>query len=243
MAKLSETLDLLVRNPRSLLDRIRSSRDVDELPLQLTVVAVTGFAAFGFLFGLTRSPLWGAIAAPKLVLVALGSVAVCLPALHVYGRLLGNAATLRQQVCEALVALASSGVTLVALCPVWLVFARQVNAPPTGYFLVMLGAVAFIGLAGLRGAWVLVSGLRAQRRPVLHLAAWTLIYGMVGMQAAWTTRPFVGNPESRGEFALVRPLEDTAFEATATLVESALFGVPVPSDDAPHGGCSWPCRR
>src|SRR3712207_7865723 len=51
--------------------------------------ALVGFGAFGFLLGFTRSPLAGLAAAPKLMLVGLGSLAVCLPALHVYGRLLG----------------------------------------------------------------------------------------------------------------------------------------------------------
>lgn len=215
-----DTLDVLVRSPRALMDRVRAGHDLQHLPLHLALVAIGGFAAFGFLLGLSRSVLWGTLAAPKLVLVALGSVAVCLPALHVYGRLLGNTGSALQQVCEALVALATTGLTLVALCPVWLVFTYQVNAPPSGYFHVMLGAVVFLGIAGGRGAWVLFSGLRAQGRPALHLVAWTVLYGMVGIQAAWTVRPFVGNPESREAFVLVRPLEDTAFDATSTLLRS-----------------------
>ena len=219
-ATFTQRIDVLIRSPHVLVERIRRGDQIDDLPLQLSAIALTGFATFGFLLGLTHSPLWGALAATKLMVVALGSVAVCLPALHVYGRLLGNAATLRQQVCEALVALAVTGLTLIALCPVWLVFTYQVNEPPEGYFRVMLGAVAFLGIAGARGVWALLRALRVQGRPVMHLAAWMAIYGMVGIQAAWTLRPFVGNPESRDEFVLVRPLEDTAFDATATLIRS-----------------------
>lgn len=229
-----DTLDVLVRNPRALLERVRGGHDLKQLPLHLSLIAIAGFVGFGFLLGLSRSVLWGALAAPKLVIVALGSVAVCLPALYVYGKLLGNVASPLQQVCEALVALATMGLTLIALCPVWLVFTYQVNAPPSGYFHVMLGAVTFLAVAGARGAWILLRGLRAQRRPVLHLAAWTVLYGMVGIQAAWTVRPFVGNPESREEFVLVRPLENTAFDATATLIQSnadTLMGAHRPAEE------------
>ena len=91
MSQLLTTVDLLLRRPLTLLERIREDGDdLRELPLHLTVIAVAGFAVFGFLLGLTHSPLWGLVAAPKLVLVGLGTAALCLPALYVYGRLLGN---------------------------------------------------------------------------------------------------------------------------------------------------------
>lgn len=220
MSSFISTVDAVLRNPSALMERIRGGRDLRELPLQLTAIAALGFAAFGFLLGASHAPLWGLLAAPKLVLVGLGSIAVCLPALHVFGRLMGNESSPLQLVCELLVALATTGLTLVALCPVWIAFARYVNEPPYGYFHVMLGTVGFLGLAGLRGAWVLVRTMRLQRRPVLHLAAWTILYGMVGMQSAWTLRPFVGTPEDTGELVVLRPLEKSAFDASAKLIQS-----------------------
>jgi hypothetical protein len=57
---------------------------------------------------------------------------------------------------------------------------------------------------------------------VVHLALWTLLYGLVGIQAAWVARPFVGNPASRDVHALFRPLESSAFDATQTLIGSNL---------------------
>ncbi|XXF78031.1 hypothetical protein P2318_34040 [Myxococcaceae bacterium GXIMD 01537] len=236
------TAEALLRHPSTVMDEVRAGGPgLRELPLRLTVVALAGFGAFGFLLGLTRSPLSGLVAAPKLMLVGLGSLAVCLPALHVYGRLLGARVTALQAVCEALVALATTGLTLLGLCPVWLAFCNAVNHPPTGYFHVMLGSIAFLGVAALRGVWVLVQGLRAQGRTVLHLAAWTAVYAMVGVQMAWVVRPFVGTPNGEG-LVLLRPLERSAFDAAVTLVGSnlghtprdAYEGAPVnPEEDAP----------
>jgi hypothetical protein len=235
MARFSETLDLLLRNPSALLVRIHQGSDVRDLPLHLTLIAAAGLGAFGLMLGLSRSILWGLVAAPKLVLVALGTVALCLPALYVCGRVVtGSDSRPLEVVCEVLVAMASAALTLFALCPVWLVFAGLVARPPWGYFHVMLGAVALLALAGARGAWILVRSLRSNGRPVLHLVAWTLLYGLVGIQAAWVARPFVGNPASRDANALFRPLEGSAFDATHTLIESNM--TVLSGDDGPRGG-------
>ncbi len=219
------TAEALLRNPSSVMAQVQAGGpELRELPLRLTVVALAGFGAFGFLLGFTRSPLSGLVAAPKLMLVGLGTLAVCLPALHVYGRLLGARGTPLQAVCEALVALATTGLTLLGLCPVWLAYCNAVNHPPTGYFHVMLGSGVFLGVAALRGVWVLARSLQARGRTVLHLLAWTAVYGMVGVQMAWVVRPFVGTPNQEG-LVLFRPLERSAFDAAGTLVDSNLDSV------------------
>ncbi|MDC0712222.1 hypothetical protein POL68_27390 [Stigmatella sp. ncwal1] len=232
-AGMLRTAELLLRNPSAVLAQVQAGGpELRELPLRLALCALAGFGAFGFLLGFTRSPLAGLAAAPKLMLVGLGSLAVCLPALHVYGRLLGARLNALQAVCEALVALGTTGLTLLGLCPVWLVFANIVNHPPTGYFHVMLGSLVFLGLAALRGIGVLVGALRLQGRTVLHLLAWTALYGMVGMQMAWVVRPFVGTPGS--PTVAFRPLESSAFDAATTLLRSnldALDGRPPASLD------------
>lgn len=215
------TAELLLRHPSAVLAQIQAGGPgLRDMPLRLTLCALAGFGVFGFLLGFTRSPLVGLTAAPKLMLVGLGSLAVCLPALHVYGRLLGARISALQAVCEALVALSTTGLTLLGLAPVWLAFANAVNHPPTGYFHVMLGSLGFLGVAALRGVWVLVKALRTQGRTVLHLLAWTALYGMVGVQMAWVVRPFVGNPGR--PTVVIRPLESSAFDAAATLLRSNL---------------------
>jgi hypothetical protein len=218
-ASILRTAEILLRNPSAVLAQVQAGGpELRDLPLRLTVCALAGFGVFGFLLGFTRSPLTGLAAAPKLMLVGLGSLAVCLPALHVYGRLLGARISALQAVCEALVALATTGLTLLGLAPVWLAFANTVNHPPTGYFHIMLGSLGFLGVAALRGVWVLTKALRSQSRTVIHLLAWTALYGMVGVQMAWVVRPFVGNPGSAT--VVIRPLESSAFDAAATLWRS-----------------------
>jgi hypothetical protein len=220
----ARTAEVLLKHPSRLIASIDSGGErIRELPLQLTILAVIGFASFGLVLGLTHSAQVALVASPKLVLVGLGSLAVCLPALYVYGRLLGNDSTLLQVVCEALTALATTGLTLVALCPVWLAYLSLVNRPPYGYFYVMIGSVVFLSLAGLRGVWVLFRALCAANRAWMHLAAWAAIYGLVGLQGSWILRPFVGTPHDVPEgFVMVRPLERTAFDSVHRLVVSGV---------------------
>src|SRR5436309_1485323 len=117
------TAELVLRRPSELLARISAGDDaLRALPLPLATLALGGFGLFGFLVGFSRDPLSGALAAPKLMAVGVGSLAICVPALHVYGRLLGNEGRALQSVCEALLALAVSGMTLLGLAPVWLAY-------------------------------------------------------------------------------------------------------------------------
>ncbi|MGI5863917.1 MAG: hypothetical protein ACOX6T_17935 [Myxococcales bacterium] len=213
-SNLFETTDTLLRAPERLLARVAEGDRVEALPAQLVLIALSGFGLFGFVLGMTRSLLPGVVSSVKLGFVGLGALAVCIPALHVYGRILGSKASPQQTVCEALTALATTGMTLVAMTPIWLVFTYFTSSYP----LTMLGSIVALGLAGVRGMVVLMRAAKARGRRVAHLAVWTAIYGLVGLQLAWIVRPFVGAPDSHDELVLYRPLERTAFDAVSRLV-------------------------
>jgi hypothetical protein len=218
LSRFFETTDTLLRAPSRLLERISANDRLEELPLQLVLVASAGFAVFGFVLGLSRALVPGLVSSVKLGLVGLGALAICIPALHVYGRVLGSGASPLQTVCEALTALATSGMTLLALTPAWLVFTYFAGQSPAGYRVTMLGSVVALGLAGVRGMLVLMQAAETKGRRVVHLAVWTALYGLVGLQLAWISRPFVGAPDGGDDFVLVRPLERTAFDAVTRLV-------------------------
>jgi hypothetical protein len=220
--RLLQTAELLLRSPAKLLERIHEGGEITrELPVQLVLLSAVGFGAYGFVVGLARSPLMGALAAPKLIFVALGSLVICLPALHVYGRLLGSRAGLREAIGEALTAIATAGMTLLALCPVLLVF-TQVIAPTLGaYLYTVLGAATMLAFACLRGIWVLFGAMRRQSRPAWHLLAWATMFGLVGLQCAWLARPFIGAPSPDSQVVLLRPLERTAFDAVYRTASNA----------------------
>ncbi|MGC4121645.1 MAG: hypothetical protein QM765_45115 [Myxococcales bacterium] len=224
---LLQTAELLLRSPDQLLDKVhQGGAATRDLPARLILLSAIGFGAYGFIVGLAHSPLQGLLAAPKLVFVALGSLVICLPALHVYGRLLGSKARLDEAIGEALTAIATAGMTLLALCPVLLVFTRVI-APTLGVYLyTILGAAALLAFACLRGILVLYQAMRRGRRPAFHLFAWTAIFGLVGLQCAWLIRPFIGAPSDTKQLVLTRPLERTAFDAlqrtAVKAVETAL---------------------
>ncbi|HEY3445369.1 MAG TPA: hypothetical protein VGK67_03350 [Myxococcales bacterium] len=221
---LLQTAELLLRTPDKLLDQVHEGGAATrELPARLILLSAIGFGAYGFIVGLARSPLQGLLAAPKLVFVALGSLVICLPALHVYGRLLGSKARLDEAVGEALTAIATAGMTLLALCPVLLVFTRII-APTLGVYLyTILGAAALLAFACLRGIFVLFRAMRRGDRPAFHLLAWTALFGLVGLQCAWLVRPFIGAPSATPQaLVLTRPLERTAFDALQRTASSAI---------------------
>ncbi len=240
--RITQTVEMLLRNPRSLLAMIREGADDGrELTLQLIVLSALGFGAFGFVVGLTHSAWMGLLAAPKLIFVGLGSFVVCLPALYVYGRFLGNRSSVQAVVGEALTAIATAGMTLLALCPVLLVYQQLAARTLGGYLYSVIGAAVLISFACLRGISVLLSAFREAGRPVLHLFAWTLLFGLVGMQCAWIVRPFVGTPT--GELTLLRPLERTAFDSvyrtTTSAIETAFSPRQAPSGPRRHGYNLW----
>jgi hypothetical protein len=218
--RLAETTETLLKSPGKLVASISQGKDLRGLPLQLCLLAVVGFGSFGFVLGLTHSPLQGLLAAPKLALVGLGSLAICFPALHVYGRVMGNPSSPQQSVCEALAALALGGLTLMALSPVWLALSHLGFGSPSSYPLLILAAMGVLAFAGLRGMGAVARALRANGRAGAHLRAWAVLYGLVALQMAWLVRPIVGAP-GEGPVVLARPLDRTSFQAVWATSQSA----------------------
>jgi hypothetical protein len=237
MTSFLETAESLLREPEDLLERLNAEPEHQAtLLLQLVLITALGFGAFGFVLGLDRSVWMALLAAPKLVFVGLGSLAICLPALHVYGRLLGSRSTALQTAGEGLTAMAVTGLTLLALCPVLLAFSHLTDGTRGGYFDVVLGACALASFAGLRGLILLYRASGEAGRPTQHLLAWAAILGLVGLQSAWLIRPIVGRPGEE-HLALLRPLERTAFVALADTLGSAMvsFLAPASMSNPAHG--------
>jgi len=76
------------------------------------------------------------------------------------------------------------------------------TAPDYGSFKLL--NVAILALSALVGLRFLTGGMR-----VLNENVWTLLFGFVGTQLAWTLRPFFGSPGMK--FSLYRDIDGNIY--------------------------------
>jgi hypothetical protein len=180
----------LLRRPEDCIARCRepgSDRDVARFSL---LVIVLGGIAFGIALGSYRGGLMMFHSAWKIAGATLLTLALCSPGFAALAAAFERRWSFRETLCLALAAGARSSLVLFALSPVlWLVV--DLGA---GYRAVQLLATGAYGLAGLSGLgfWLRALG------PALGRAAlsfsFVALFMVVGAQAAWVLRPFLGDP-------------------------------------------------
>ena len=107
------------------------------------------------------------------------------------------------------------------------------------YFLQLLHVLAVL-VAGLFGMYALHEGLAVvceqrgvyPRKALTIMRAWAVLFAFVGIQMAWTLRPFLGD---RGEpFRVFRTYEGNFYAAVAYSINKLLTGGEKAAD--PEGG-------
>lgn len=181
-------------------------------------------AVMGSYGGVVDGRGWQVVFAALKVPLLLGvTFAICLPAFFVLSSLLG----LRRdfgRVLRALVrAQAAVAVCLAAFAP----YTAFVYASGVGYGEALLFNAAAFGAASLTAQLVLRRDarpwIRQDRRHVVALRVWLVLYAFVGVQLGWVLRPFVGSPG--GEVAFFRGgAWGNAYVVVARLVAQALGG-------------------
>jgi hypothetical protein len=170
----------------------------------LAIVAVFGlfYGAVMGTFGGFRGEralqlLYSGLKVPLLLLV---TFALSLPSFFVLNTLLG----VRSDFARALRALVATQavltIVLASLAPftaVW--YASSGSYRPAILFNAAMFAVASFAAQGLLRRWYRPLIAR-NRRHLLLLRTWLVIYAFVGVQMAWVLRPFVGDPRSPTRF-------------------------------------------
>lgn len=143
----------------------------------------------------------------KLPVLFLITLVICTPSLYFFNLLFGSRQTISQNIALIMTAVTTTAVLLVSLAPVSLFFLSTGG----GYDFFKLLNVGIFGVSSLMGVLFLRQGFAASvdadnpegrgARRTLFLA-WVVLYAFVGMQMAWTLRPFIGMPG--GEFELIR---------------------------------------
>src|SRR5438046_1137553 len=143
----------------------------------VTIVALAGF--FGMVAGAYSGPAQAVSAAFKLPFLFFATFAVCFPAFFVVQVLVGSRLRLLQVAVLVFGALALACVLLAAFVPI----------------------TAFAGIAGLFGMYALHEGLSLvcekrevyPRKALTIMRAWAVLFAFVGIQLAWSLRPFLGD--------------------------------------------------
>lgn len=160
-------------------------------------------------FGLAGSMAWGAamgshvgrahvwIATLKMPLMLLGTLALCLPLMHVVVVLARLPLRAHQTLLITLAGLAVFAIGLGALAPVLALLAATAPIPSMESYLNLYLCCAACGaVCGVFALRAMARGLRAAApgmRVRWPLAAWALVFQFTGAQAAWILRPWIGS--------------------------------------------------
>lgn len=206
----------LLRDPSEIARRCREDDGVREIAVVSLIAITVGSLAFGGVLGSFRAEtqiLWSGI---KLPLAMLGTLALCVPALHGVACALGRPRPMRATATLVLAATARAALVLLAASPVlWLAIDSGL-----GYHASALLAAIVYGLSGLAALGIVLRGLGAGPGWLTTAVAFVAIFLAVGGQVAWNFRPFLGRP-SQSSIPFVRAPEGSFADALVTSAQSA----------------------
>ncbi|HEV2749491.1 MAG TPA: hypothetical protein VGV12_03095 [Gemmatimonadales bacterium] len=161
----------------------------------LTIILLAGF--FGLVSGAYSGPAQAVSAAVKLPFLFFATFAVCFPAFFVVQVLVGSRLRLLQVAVLVFGALALTCVLLAAFVPITAFFL----VTGANYYFQHLLNIALAGVAGLFGIYALHEGLSVvcekrgvyPRKALTIMRVWAVLLAFVGIQLAWTLRPFLGD--------------------------------------------------
>src|SRR2546422_7737334 len=161
----------------------------------VTIVGLAGF--FGLVAGAYSGPAQALSAAIKLPFLFFATFAVCFPAFFVVQVLVGSRLRLLQVVVLVFGALALTSGLLAAFVPITAFFLIT----GANYYFQHLLNIAIAGVAGLFGMYALHEGLSVvcekrgvyPRKALTIMRAWAVLFAFVGIQLAWSLRPFLGD--------------------------------------------------
>lgn len=204
-----------LRDPDAFFRGIQEDKDVKSKALTLGIASVLYFMAYGFMVGLSKSPLQALSAAVKMPILFLVTMAFCLPALYFFSLpLLGTPLRMLQVVTVVLAGMGVTSFLLLGLAPIALFFVLTSENYPFFQLLavVFTGISAWIGVYFLWRGMTLVETARdgtGKKIGQRILMLWILLYAFVGTQMTWRLSPFIGKPED--PFYLVKPSRDNFY--------------------------------
>ncbi len=194
----------MLRGRYSLFDDIADNKIPYRDIFRMVFVSVLSLALYGLFMG-TYNPdflLWQPfVAAVKLPMIFMISLAVCLPALFITSVYLGMNVFFRQILALFMVAISVTAITAACLAPMCLFF--QIIIGGTGrYHWLLLINVMLLAISGLTGLVFLSQGigflvrrkaaeLGREIRAKVVLRVWMVVYVTVTVMLTWQLRPYL----------------------------------------------------
>jgi len=180
----------LLRHPAQIVERCRNpAAQRDMVRLELILIAAGG-ALFGAVVWTFRGGPQIGVAAVKIPIATLMTLAISGPGLTAFALAFGRSWTLRETLTYLLSAGARSSLVLFALSPV-LLLVIDLGA---SYGAIRLAATAAYALAGLSGFLLLLRSLGPAPGRAPAAVCFVLLFLVVGGQSAWLLRPYLGDP-------------------------------------------------
>lgn len=227
MSTLLTIVPHFLRNPAGFFEEIAREENLGSKNRALVLSGVLFFTTFGFVTGLSHSPMQALSAAVKMPILFMATILICLPAFYFFSLVLGTRLSISQVAAVTFTGVGVSALLLLGLAPITLFFVITSGSYP--FF--QLLAVAFVGLSGSIGMCFIwrgmvsidpASGDSQNLRHVL-LWVWFALFGFVGSQMTWRLSPLIGDPTT--EFVLLRPSRDNFYVDVANAF-SRLFNLP-----------------
>jgi hypothetical protein len=218
-------VDLLLRDRRAAIARVRDAADVELPAIARVMVATIAVCAaiVGGTLGSDRGGLQIAFAAIKLPVVMLGTAVLSAPVLTAIGGALGRPVRLAHDLVVVITALAFGSLVLVAGTPLVLL----AHAAAIGYHATILVVVAAFALAGIATLRLIAGAFAGDAAPGRGAAVLALccVFAVVGGQLAWALRPYLVRPARRDQdVAFVEPREGSLVDAIVDTVRSTRRG-------------------
>jgi hypothetical protein len=190
-------MNQLLRSPGEVARACKEHRDVAGIAASALVAIAVGAVLFGAAVGSWRGSTQIVFAALKLPVVALGTMALCVPAFYAISAVHGRPWSLRAAVSLMLASGARFSLVLLAATPVvWLVINLGAS-----YDAVKLVASLAYALGGLAALGLLLRGLGDGPGRLATVVTFVGVFLVVGGQMAWILRPYLGTPD-RAEVTL-----------------------------------------
>jgi hypothetical protein len=194
---------------------------------------VLGSAAYGFTFGLWRSPLLACYVALKLPVLLVATTSLVMLLNWIVAQLMASGLRFWQVAALTYRAMAAASLVLASLAPVS-AFLAIASPPPQpkqdlAHNVLLLVHVACVACAGVYGNSMMMRGLKRLCRPGTPIGrlygCWLASNLLVGCQLAWILRPFLGSPNYPVAFLRPDALEGNFFEFVfVTIVWKRLLG-------------------
>lgn len=210
--------DALLRDPAAVIARCHDAQGARDVARAALLVVAVGGAVFGATLGAFRGELQPLFAALKIPVATLLTLAVGGPALWAIARAFDRRWTLKTTLALMLASGARSSLVLLAAAPL-VGIAIGFGLPYS--LLKQLAAIAY-GMAGLSGLSFALMALGPAEGRNGAVASFVGVFLVVGAQAAWILRPFIGDP------ADARPPLFAHGRAEGGVTGSLLGGRPAP---------------